>query len=140
METEPDKRWKVIYKDDVKQLVSDGEAHSGTIEVNNQANEIVNAGLGMDNAALFYRPDLFSGSKSSLSLDLSTWAGLFDSVKKGEVIPTDSVTEPVKLEFPLDYAYAKLTASQSGATILLTISYGRALPLLMGSFNNEIDF
>jgi hypothetical protein len=138
-QTEPDRKWKVIYRDEVEQLVPDGEAPSGTIQVNNQSNEIVNAGLGMDNAALFYRPNLFTGSISSFSLDLSIRAALFESVKRGEVIPINVIAGPVNLQFPPDYTYAQLTASQSGSTIILTITYGRALPLLMASVNNEID-
>jgi rhizosphere induced protein len=120
------KRWKIVYKEGLQQLVEDGAAdRPDQIYIFNDSGEIATPGFGMSGQGAVYKSEVLSGTGAQFVVTPTYWVGLFRQVVLGEVISSNVVVGPEKLTFPSGFNLATVTARLDGSTLKMGVTYGR---------------
>jgi hypothetical protein len=120
------KKWKVVYKEGLQQLVEDGTAdRPDQIYIFNDSGETANPGFGMSGQGALYKSEVLSGTGAQFVVTPTYWVGLFNQVVLGQVISSNVVVGPEKLTFPSGFNLATVTAKVDGSTLKMGVTYGR---------------
>ncbi len=133
------KEWNCVYKDNVQQLESAGNAPQGNqILINNLSDRLANLGIGMSGQGSVYKQDVLSGATAQFTVTPTYWAGLFNQVVLGEVISSNVTVGPLELVFPGGLNAATLIATLDGSTINLKVEYGSQIVTDMETVKRRI--
>lgn len=134
------KRWKIVYKDGVQQLVEDGNAdRADQIYIFNESGETASPGFGMSGQGSVYKREIFSGTGAQFVVKPTYWVGLFNQLVLGEVISSNVTVGPEKIQFGEGQNLATVTAKIDGSTLKMDIKYGRMTSLSMDLVNARIN-
>lgn len=119
--------WQVVWQDSVQQLVQTTNTNvpSDSIYISNVSDRLANLGIGMSGSASIFKRDVADGAGAQFDVTPTYYAGLFNQVVIGEVIKSNVVVGPFKLQFPNGMNKATLTATLSGSTINVEIEYSQ---------------
>lgn len=133
--------WEVVYEDGVQQLKSAGAAPlPQQIVINNTSNKTANPGIGMSGSPSVYKRNVNSGAGAQFQVTPTYYVGLFNDVKKGEVISSNVIVGPKKLQYPSGETTATVTADLDGASIILRIDYGSTLSMSLAEVDTRTEF
>ncbi|MDP3847268.1 MAG: hypothetical protein Q8R10_12695 [Pseudomonas sp.] len=118
--------WDCVFKDNVQQLVqSSGSAPADSIIINNKSNQLGNLGIGMSGQGAVFKKNVVSGASAQFQVTPTYYAGLFNDLVLGEVISSNVSVGPQKIVFPDGQNCATVTASMSGESIKMSVSYSQ---------------
>jgi len=134
------KKWKIVYKEGVQQLVEDGAAdRPDQIYIFNDSGETATPGFGMSGQGSVFKREIFSGTGAQFIVKPTYWVGLFNQLVLGEVISSNVTVGPEKIQFGEGQNLATVTARVDGSTLKMDIKYGRLTALSMDHVNARID-
>lgn len=118
--------WKVVWEKQVQQLQpdSDTKAPSDSIIISNTSGFEATVGIGMDDSASVYSPNVKSGLKAQFMVTPTYYVGLFSDLILGEVISSNITIGPKEIQFPEGRNLAIVTAEQTKDKVNLDITYG----------------
>ena len=117
--------WNIVFKDNVQQLEAAGQAPSESqIIIHNKSNRLANPGIGMSGAGSVFKRNVNSGADAQFEVTPTYWIGLFNNVVLGEVISSNVIVGPFKLQYPSGFNSATLSAWLDGANIMTKLTYG----------------
>ncbi|WP_296260626.1 MULTISPECIES: hypothetical protein [unclassified Pseudomonas] len=126
LEAELGSVWECVFKDNVQQLVpSTGSAPSDSIIITNSSNQLANLGIGMSGQGSVFKKSVVSGASAQFQVTPTYYVGLFNDLVLGEVISSNVSVGPQKIVFPDGMNSATVTATMSGSTIKMSVSYSQ---------------
>jgi len=133
--------WEIVFDQGVQQLKPAGSAPlPQQILINNNSNKIANPGIGMSGSGSVYKRNVNSGAAAQFQVTPSYYVGLFNDVKKGEVISSNVIVGPKNLKYPSGETQATVTADLDGANIILRIDYGSTVSASLAQVDSRIAF
>ncbi len=122
--------WDIVFKDNVQQLEAAGSApQNDMIVVNNNSNLKANPGIGMSGQGSVFKQGVLSGASAQFVVEPTYWVALFNQLVLGEVISSNVIVGPLKVQYPSGLTAAHLTASIDGQKIVLDLTYGTSLAM-----------
>ncbi|MCU1349757.1 MAG: hypothetical protein JWO56_2787, partial [Acidobacteria bacterium] len=117
--------WEVVIEAGVQQLKPAGQSNlPQQILITNNSNKAANPGIGMSGSASVYKNNVNGGAAAQFQVTPSYYVGLFNDVKKGEVIASNVIVGPKNIKYPSGETSATVTADLDGSTLVLRIDYG----------------
>jgi hypothetical protein len=106
--------------------VEDGEAERpDSILIYNDSGETASPGLGMSGQGSVFKREIFSGAAAQFVVKPTYYIGLFNDLVRGEVISSNVIVGPEKIQFPDGFNVATVHASIQGSKLVLDVQYGR---------------
>ena len=108
----------------MQQLVPDGSAPDGNqILINIDSDRTANPGIVTSGQGSVCKQGEVGRASAQFTVTPTYWAGLFNQVELGEVISSNVIVGPFKLQYPGGMNAATLTATMDGQTIKVDTSY-----------------
>jgi hypothetical protein len=120
--------WEIVVEEGVQQLKSAGQADMPQqIVIRNTSNKQANPGIGMSGSGAVFKNSVNSGATAQFQVTPTYYLGLFNDVRRGEVISSNVIVGPKKVQYPSGETNATVTANLDGNSIIVQISYGDAV-------------
>lgn len=133
--------WEIVMEDGVQQLKPAGQADlPQQILIRNTSNKNANPGIGMSGSGSVFKRNVNSGAAAQFQVTPSYYVGLFNDVKKGEVISSNVIVGPKNIKYPSGETLATVTADLDGSTIILRIDYGATFSMSLAEADTRQQF
>lgn len=133
--------WEIVMEDGVQQLKAAGQADlPQQILIRNTSNKIANPGIGMSGSGSVFKRNVNSGAAAQFQVTPSYYVGLFNDVKKGEVISSNVIVGPKNIKYPSGETTATVTADLDGSNIILRIDYGATVSMSLAEADTRQQF
>ncbi|MBB4210116.1 hypothetical protein EV659_101179 [Rhodothalassium salexigens DSM 2132] len=115
--------WECQFVDGCQQLVPAADQSGVTgdeLLIRNRSGRLGNLGVGMSGSSAVLQPDVEDNASAQFVVKPKYYLGLFNRLKKGEVIKSNVAVGPINLVYGSGRTEMTATAAMAGATISLT--------------------